>query len=345
MLDSKAVVTRTYYLDVIRVLAIILVIALHCVSDISVGLKFYGKNSWYASVAINAVCRAGVPLFLMISGYLSLDNKHTEDITGYYKKRFSRIIPSLIIWNIIYYLFFTIYKNENFSFQTFFERLINNGNSYHMWYVYTLLGIYLISPFLRMLVVRLKTNELLIFFLVTITASTIIPFINIISPFYIYLFDPLVNGYIGFYVLGYILGKCTIPKKYQYLIYLAGLIGYAITITGNIMFSSNSKIDLIFNYGYALPTYLMAIALFVFCKHHMNNLRHIALKKIITHISTISFGMYWIHVGILTITQNYFPNTLSPSSIIILRFIITLIISASIMSVVKKVPVINKLLM
>jgi len=343
--DFIDMTNRTYYLDVIRVSAIILVIALHCVSDISVGLKFYGKNSWFASIAINGLCRAGVPLFLMISGYLSLDNKDTEDIANYYKKRFSRIIPSLIIWNIIYYLFFTIYKNESFSFQTFFGRLINNGNAYHMWYVYTLLGIYLISPFLRMLVVRLRTNGLIVFFLVTIISSTIIPFINIISPVYIYLFDPLVNGYIGFYILGYILGKCTISEKYEYLIYLAGIIGYAINLTGNIIFSSHSKINLVFNYGYALPTYLIASALFVFCKYHMNNIGQTVFKKMITRISTISFGIYWIHVAILIITQKFFPNTLSPSSIIILRFTITLIISASVMTIVKKIPVINKLLM
>ena len=345
MINNKGLTDRTYYIDVIRVLAIFLVIALHSVSDIIVGIRFYGKNSWYASIAINVICRAGVPLFLMISGYLSLDNEHTADVTNYYKKRFTRIIPSLIIWNIIYYLFFIIYKNEGFSFQTFFERLINNGNAYHMWYVYTLLGIYLISPFLRILVDKLKTNELIIFFLVTIIASTIIPFINIISPYYIYLFDPLVNGYIGFYVLGYILGKFTIPKMYQYLIYLAGIIGYAINITGNIMFSSNSHINLVFNYGYALPTYLMASALFVFCKYNLSKSGHIASKKIITHISSISFGIYWIHAGVMTVTQDYFPNTLSPTSVVILRFILTLIISASIMTLVKKIPVLNKLLM
>lgn len=343
--SDLAVKRKVYYLDVARVLAIILVIAIHCISDVSSNSIYYGKNSWFASIAITGLCRAASPLFLMIGGYLSLNSERTEDLKYYYKKRFSRIIPALIIWNIFYYIFYLIYNGGVFSFQAFFAGLLNRGNAYHMWFIYTMIGIYLITPFLRKLVANLSTNELLIFFLLTIIAPSIIPFINIVTPLYINFFDPLVNGFISFYILGYILGKHTIPKKYRYIIYVMGIVGYATNLIGNITHSSSSGINLIFNYGHSFPTYFIASALFVFCKYRMENIKEGALKKLIAHVSSISFGVYWVHAAIILIIERLLPNTLAPLSIVVIKFTVTLAASVGIMTIVNKIPVINKFLM
>ena len=98
-----------YSIDVIRFIAIGLVILLHCV-------RFHHTSSqantttlddivnWFSTDVYGAIGMLGVPLFVMLTGALLLNpNRDNEPLECFYKKRFDRIALPFIFWTIIYF--------------------------------------------------------------------------------------------------------------------------------------------------------------------------------------------------------------------------------------------------
>lgn len=121
-----------------------MVVALHSITPYISDAAIYGKKSWYVYLFINAVTRGGVSLFLMISGYLMLNDDASRDFSVFYRKRLSRILIPLCIWNVIYYVFYCVFNGAPFKLTELAAKSIDCGTAYHFWYVYTLFGIYLV---------------------------------------------------------------------------------------------------------------------------------------------------------------------------------------------------------
>ena len=128
---------RIAYFDAIRAFATIAVIMLHvCAAN------WYAwpvtASSWITCSAYDSVVRWCVPCFIMISGALFLDKK--INLKRLYSKNIFRIVVAFVFWSAIY---------------TFVPSLINNGENklltfleghYHMWFLFTIIGLYIISP-------------------------------------------------------------------------------------------------------------------------------------------------------------------------------------------------------
>ena len=93
---------RIPYLDALRCLAILLVIALHVTAPIMVSPTLAQTNTWLACMVLDPLVRVGVPLFLMISGCLMLDDPRSREIAPFYKKQLPKLLIPLVIWNGIY---------------------------------------------------------------------------------------------------------------------------------------------------------------------------------------------------------------------------------------------------
>ncbi len=160
---------RIVWVDVLRFIAIFMVICIHCSDPFNVSpearsnpeFNFWG--SFYGSFL-----RPCVPLFVMITGLLLLPVK--MKLEDFYKKRLLRIAVPFLIWSVLYNLFPWItgvlglsptiisdvfaYASPDAS-QSFADAMKNialiplNFNTYTvpMWYLYMLIGLYLYMPF------------------------------------------------------------------------------------------------------------------------------------------------------------------------------------------------------
>ena len=84
---------RIVYFDLLRCLAILLVIVLHSVANIIVNPAFYQLPSWYLCMTVDPFDRAAVPLFFMISGALFLNHSKSGRIWAFYRHN----IPKLVV--------------------------------------------------------------------------------------------------------------------------------------------------------------------------------------------------------------------------------------------------------
>lgn len=313
------------YLHYLRVIAILMVIALHSISPYMSNAALYASKSWYAYLLINAVSRCGVPLFLMISGYLLLSADSSADFKLFYKRRLPRILIPLALWNVIYYIFYCIFNGSSFKISELFSQILDCGTAYHFWYVYTLLGIYLLTPFLKRIADSCSFKELVWFEILICLCTTLRPFINTVTPVYIYLFDPLLNGYIGFFVLGYILGKTDFTKKQLVFFACAGIAGIFISAAGNHAASSNKEIDLVFNSGYSLCYFMTASGVFALFKSI--DFKEGRAFKIFKSLSAATFGIYLVHVGVMDIIMRRFMIEASPIVSSAYLFVLTAVLS------------------
>ena len=131
---------RIVYFDLLRCLAILLVIVLHSVANIIVNPAFYQLPSWYLCMTVDPFDRAAVPLFFMISGALFLNHSKSGRIWAFYRHNIPKLVVPLAAWSLIYYIYNSVRENTPLSAEHFFGLLFGPGVSFHMWFIYSLLG-------------------------------------------------------------------------------------------------------------------------------------------------------------------------------------------------------------
>lgn len=149
--------TRSIYLDAIKVLAIILVVFNHTAHLIDVD-DFFSRVVF---VFLFDICKVAVPLFIMVSGSLLLKRKTT------YKEMYGRRILRILVPMLIVILMNIFIFNKNFKFSSLFDfifTLIGDINDdimpYWIWYLFMLLALYLMTPFIQKMIKNFNDKDL-----------------------------------------------------------------------------------------------------------------------------------------------------------------------------------------
>ncbi len=310
---------RWGYIDFIRVFAIVLVILLHCICDYYNNPANSATKSWYAFGFLNELCRTGVPLFFMISGYLLL-RKEITDIKGFYKRRILKVCIPFLFYDIFYYIFLSYIHHTDASVVGFFKELFNTGSAYHLWFIYSILFLYLLMPFIQMILQKIDLRLTVLFLVLVVFHTTIKPFINTVADgtLYIFLAEDGFIGYLGYAVLGYLLGTYRLPVKAEKAIYAIGLV-FLIGIPILSMYRIHSGGDFLFHGGYSLNHYVEAAAIYLFCKKHIRG-----ECRFIGRLSSVTFGAYFSHVFFIEVLKLFNWNT-TPTVKTLAFFSITLI--------------------
>ena len=92
----------------------------------------------------------GVSLFLIISGVLLLSRD--EPVGVFFKKRFLRILPPFLFWSLVTFTLGRLMEgNRDFPhfLPDYFRDLATGGSHGIYWFVYMIIGLYLVTPVLR----------------------------------------------------------------------------------------------------------------------------------------------------------------------------------------------------
>src|SRR5512135_85584 len=89
-----------YWADLIRVLAIYLVVVIHVSGQLTGAWGRIPEAQWLIADLYGGIARVGVPLFFMLSGFLLLPR--SESLRSFYSKRMIKIVIPFIVWSAIY---------------------------------------------------------------------------------------------------------------------------------------------------------------------------------------------------------------------------------------------------
>lgn len=293
----------TRYLDLLRCIAIYLVVLLHSFSPYSADIRLFGTKTWWAMDVLNGLTRMGVPLFFMISGYLALSDRRTERIFPFYRRRIGKLLLPLLVWNIVYFLFNGLLYHQPMDAVVFFNQLLGKGSKYHLWFLYQIIGLYFLAPFLKRIVDHTRKRELFVLLLVVLLVPTLFHFINgVQTAVTIAPFGALVEGYAGFFLYGYLLGTVTLPPWAKRLIYASGIGGLFFGVLGNFLLSSPLGLNLHWNAGYSITHYLTSGAFFLWVKEIFGGRQNplpawrVRILSVAAPLSKRTFGVYLSHV-------------------------------------------------
>ena len=174
----------------------------------------------------------------------------------------------------------------------YFIYKIKAGASYHLWYVYMLIGIYLIIPLVSKWIVNSSEKEIFYYIIVWICVLLLnLPAINYFVPNIDFSYF---SGYLGYPVLGYLLAHKIGSKRAKPIGITLFVVGVIVTLVGTYV---SSHYDGAFNgyfYTYLSPNVIVASAgIFLFLRHYPIPLGK--LRYFTNRISKYSFGIYLSH--------------------------------------------------
>ncbi|MGM9552758.1 MAG: acyltransferase [Faecousia sp.] len=323
---------RQFYLDVARVLAVISISLNHAVNRTYDNYSNQRKEFMEISLAstllktvISVFSRIGVPLFLMISGALLLNKRieNGQDVKRFYKHNLLSLFITAEIWYFLMYWCIVLLDPSNHTLETegfvgviprlfstmFFVEQTTFGS---MWYMPMILCLYITIP----MVVIVKNNvpgrylclPLLLVFLRTMCLptvnairsfqeqsqfSSIIREANLCSMYYLYVFA------------GYWISRKKLSKMPNWAVLTAAGVIFAACCA--FQFYAYQQPD---NYlvSYESPGILLC-AVFVF--EAIRRYAHLLtrLKRAITALSKMCFGIYFVHIIIMSLLVWYMNFT------------------------------------
>lgn len=340
---------RLFYIDYLRIICCFFVILIH------VAVEYHGFNinshEWKIVYFYEGISRFSVPVFFMISGTLFLGRELSFKII--IRKYIKNILIHLLFWSTIY-----SFADSNTQKRDIKKKIIQiiKGH-YHLWYLFAIMGLYIVIPFNREIIKNEKIVNYLIFFN-TIVVFIIPNYIHIICNYSNdlcklsnYLFSVInlntltVNNF--YFILGYFLNiKKGIKKKIIIIIYINGLIGLIFTTKISYNFSIIKKKKIMYFSPNCLNIFFYAIGIFLFFKNHFNWL--IKLKKgIIQKLAKYTFGIYLIHPLVIEKTMkthNIFKFNLNVIFLIPIINLIIFLVSLIICIILNNIPLIGKYL-
>lgn len=343
---------REIFADTLRFFAIIFVIIIHATCNYYV--ESYGTKMFIMTLGISSLTSCAVPLFYMLSGCFLINKKNTNYKTFY--KKVLKIILQTLFWTLIYLLIFKFLMNQDINiikkmFTALFKEQVD-----HLWYMYPLIGLYILTPFISRLYLSLNEREkkgllMLILVLPVLLGTLQLKFWDVISiPKFAIFFPEL-----GLFVLG----KYLYDNKKIFQNSKISLISAGTTILGLILIAVLAKI-MINSQGISntkpyfdctlLPNFMLDTSLFIFAISINKYLEKIPqkIKKFISIVATNTGGIYFIHMIFLyllpdinifglhfTANNGNLINMLLGSG---LYFALTLIV----VLIIKKIPYLNK---
>lgn len=341
--------------DVMRIIAICAVVLLHISVDY---VKNYPNNSieFISNNLLNSFTRFAVPVFFMISGALMLN----EDKKLSNKRIIHaalHILVLLIIWSIVYSVAYYIIKplvfKEDISFSAIIYAMFYGH--YHLWYLFVLIGLYLITPILRTFIKRDNLPLITSYLNFSIIVCFVLPFVNQIVNFYT-VRDNLLMNYISnyqmnyfydsivYYIMGWYILNTEINMLSRISIYICGLLGYLATAFCTQMFYDNTQSLYNFFYeGNCLTVFLYSIAVFTFL-HYLLKRKNYKSNAAVLKLSSFVFGVYLIHPVFLFALKTVFSNIGAAPLDTLAIFIGATLLSFFSVFVISKIPFVKKVI-
>lgn len=282
---------RNIQLDFIRCVALFLIILCHTHIGLDNVSPYIAKIKWF-------VGKCGVPLFLIISGYLNLPMKYKDK--EYLKIRFKRVGIPFLFWCIIYRILSIIFNNDG-KMPYLSEDIFLISSSAHLWYIYAILALYLITPIISDYFQKCSQGIFQFYLLIWLISGLFTYYYHWTGHSF---FDHNVTyityylgGYVGYYLLGYYMKRFSPTWIFERINIKRGLIlGGIFLLVLNFIYIGYYLLDMttveISKYTTIVP---ILFSLFMFSFLWKIKITKNYISKSIVSLSKYSFGIYLVH--------------------------------------------------
>lgn len=261
------------FIYVLKFFAVISIVSAHVNSILNNTSQF----NYIASVFLQEIAIFGVPIFLIISGYLYSKNK--DNLTVFFKKRIKTLIIPWIMTGTVVFLYITLRKG-NLNLVSYGNFLIGNGT--YLYYLSILFMLYAIFW-------KLKNKKILIVLLLFCITSrcfgfnflpNIVPGLN---PF----------NYMHYFIIGIL-----ISREFTFLD-LAKKVNNKIFLLSIVLFMLISIVNILVDNEYNLSIFKILAGIMILFK--LSTIKYL-YNNLFISIGKESFAIYLLHMPIAGIT-------------------------------------------
>ncbi len=334
-----------HWVDLIRVLAIYLVVVIHTSGQLT---NVWGKVSqaqWIVADIYGGIARIGVPLFFMLSGYLLLPR--SESLGVFYRKRVLKIVVPFVVWSVIYISMTCAGKPGMCTWDYLLPFILLRRTFFHLWFLYSLLGIYLIIPVLRLMIrPGIDTRFLWYLLLLWVIFQPVRTLMDQFLQFDININSQLSTGFVPYFILGYLLGEMPLTRARLTWSAVAFGVGVLITIVGTYLMTRAAGNFSGYFYDYLTIGVIPATAggfVLLRALSDVSFLSNAGSHSFTRWLAGSTFGVYLVHVMVLWGLDWLHVNTFMGFGLWTIPLVATLAFAIAflITRLLQKIPVVN----
>jgi surface polysaccharide O-acyltransferase-like enzyme len=298
------------YADVLRALATVAVIMLHVASGYVYEFPTLPRDQWWPAHFYDSATRWCVPIFIMLSGSLLL---RPTPLTPeqFLWRRGTRVLIPFLVWNAVYLgiEYGTFISNNGYvPWQDVLKKVLSGQVKYHLWFVYLILALYLITPVLRTFVQHVTKTGLRYYLWLWVILNFLGLLLRLLKMFEILPEDTRVasymelTGYAGYFILGWAMSVNAItfsPKA------LAGLLmaGFLLAFQGTFELTryNGGFVEILFEYLQP-AVMMMSVGVFGLVQRAYSASGRQpsgAVAHLLAAFTQLSFGIYLMHILVL----------------------------------------------
>ena len=312
---------RLTWLDLLRIAASLLIVMLNITANQLRAMPLE-SHGWQAVNVYLGLSRAATPLFTMMSGVLFLGLGKQRSLKQLFQGPLKKIVVIYFFWSFLYAVFTLFTQNALFSSGVIPTLLKLTLESYdHMWFLPILISLYLISPFLQLILDQSDKAiieygvALLVVGLLGHTFSMgwgFLPFAEPLQAFVAKFPIGHLMLFAGYFLLGNVIDHYFKPNQLtRWLLYLALPVGVLLNASLTHFASQQaSETTLTFSTPLSLMTFMVAVPIFWLFQ---NKIRQISFstntKKLFATIARQTLGVYLIHPMVLFGLDKFFHFT------------------------------------
>jgi surface polysaccharide O-acyltransferase-like enzyme len=308
---------RSAALDILRIVAILGVVAIHVFAGIVSNSAMHGSRAWWIATALDIGNVWVIPVFVMVSGALLLGPRsHAAGPAEFYRKRLLRLGPAFIGWQLFYVIVVRILiSHEKLSLGDI-ARLFANGTTYtHLYFLWLIAGLYLVAPVLAAFLNGGGARRAYIFAGVVLAATVSVYAISGLDALHGDAHPIVLNAltqwvpYVGYFLAGWALRNVVLSTRWMLV---AGILTLALLAETVWQYANSARVPLL--QAVSPVSYLGAIVALASIGVFVVGLSLFApvgsagrAGRAITELSAASFGVYLVHFFFLVLAGVLFP--------------------------------------
>lgn len=349
-MPEAVVMERLAWGDYIRVLGTLVVICQHVAHRTTLfDTADVSSVNWWSIMSVEAACRWAVPVFVMLSGALLLDPTRSESPSDFYRRRFLRVGVPLLFWSLFYAL--SRAAANGFSVEAMADvgaRLAHGRPAYHMYFLFVIVGLYLLTPYLRFAIQGLSQAELRNAWVGLIVLAWAAGLLNVAYGHELVVLTEFIP-YLGYYIAGYELRNVRLSGRGTFIagtmigLALVAMVAVTLPLVARFGVTGGTR----YLYDYFSPTVIaMSVSLFLIAVTVFSRLRDGKLRRLGTWAAPATLGIYLMHPALLMALQHAEKRGLVPTldptvGSILLTTIVVFVVCWFATAVLQRVPVIR----
>ncbi len=342
--------SRVLWIDALRVISMLAVMTLHLTAS---GYKASeaGSFDWIFCYISCLFTRFAVPIFVMISGAMFLNPRKQLTVECIWKKYIKRLFLAFLFWSAVYAAFESLkdYSFSEYEYYWSFLKKLFEGH-YHMWYVYMIMFLYMVTPFLKKITEEKKLLEIFILYAFLFGSCTellgLFPYVgDTVSSIVHDMHCEAFAGYIGYYCLGYYLYNYELPKLLKKSIYILALIGFVLVAAFSaIWLDAQTSAEVLQSETLPFAVFMSVSVFLIFKKSGKYIEKSKIVSAVVSKVAPLSLGMYLVHPAINVVLRKVGLHAVSFNPVVCVPVCVLLvaIISFVIIWIMKKIPVVKK---